>query len=460
MPRRYDRSLVFGNDAGSGSSASADATNLKMADRTPNRVNLDLVDLLYAVPVAALATRVGETELVQVGASAWADIVLALVALTLGWVGHHTNRWRRDKDAPDPSWLHENAFTEGAFWQFWLEVFVIGAYFALSTRLSLPGHSRVSSFHWKGSWIVALFGLYVLWDAADIATTKMRAKRARRDETREADCYKSWAKRAWHGAIVTALFLLVFGAVRWRAPAGSYSTVPFDATCIVLLYAYRVAQQVWIRAFWGVSYKDGPRPTKTRLVVAAGVLACVILVIALAGAGVLSDLFSLRREPMVISHLRPSHGPATGGTPVVIDGEFFERGRTAFRVGKLNAPRVRCQSDTSCTLVTPPGPVGVAGVTASLRGDGSESSRSSEAARFTYVSPRREAVQVELTPRGRLVLRQRLGAGCRNDDLHGRLIAGPSSAPLVLSFATANCRRLRVRVTPNLGAVDASAPAQ
>jgi hypothetical protein len=458
MQRRYDASLVSDPNAASGD-ATDSSTGATSASSDPNRVNLDLVDLLYAVPVAALATRVGETELEHISAAAWADIILALVALTLGWVGHHTNRWRRQKEAPDPERLHERPFTEGSFWQFWIEVFVIGVYFALTTRLSLPGHSRVHTLHWKGSWIVVLFLLYLIWDGADIWISFMRAKAAEKDEPGAGKQYKRWRERATHGALVTFLFLLVFFAVRLCAPAGSYSTVWFDATCILLLYLYRVAQQLWIHAFWGISWdKDPPHGGLARPLVLAGVAVLLIAVGVLAVTGVLHELFTHRREPMVIDRLKPARGPTTGGTSVGVTGEFFEPGSaTRFRVGTQRATSARCPSTTSCTFVTPPGPAGKAQVIALLRGGRAKSSTKKPHA-FTYVAPAREAVRVELTARGRRVLRRQLGAGCRADDLDGRLLGGPSSAPLVLAFATGECHRLLMHLPRTFGAVYAAVP--
>jgi hypothetical protein len=62
-------------------------------------------------------------------------------------------------------------------------------------------------------------------------------------------------------------------------------------------------------------------------------------------------------------------------------------------------------------------------------------------------------VQVELTARGREALRKQLGERCREDDLRGLVVGGSRSAPTVLAFARADCRRLRVRVTRGLGSV-------
>src|SRR5206468_1535994 len=54
-------------------------------------VELNFVDLLYAVPVADLAIRASQTNLQGVPLSGWADTSLALWTILLGWIGHHTN---------------------------------------------------------------------------------------------------------------------------------------------------------------------------------------------------------------------------------------------------------------------------------------------------------------------------------------------------------------------------------
>jgi hypothetical protein len=416
--------------------------------QTPNRVNLDFVDLLYAVPVAALATRVGESDIEHLSSSTWGDIGLALIALTLGWIGHHSNRWRRDEEAPDPNWLHERPFTDGSFWQFWIEVLVIGAYFALSARLSLPGRPGTLSgqLQWKAWWLLGLFGLYLLWDTLDATIAYRRARRALREHPSDDQPYTKWARRATHGGVGTALFVPVFVVVRLSVSGGPYRTLPFDLTCIGLLYAYRISQHAWIHA------ASSTRPTRARAVVLTG----VALVLLLWVTGALSWAFSARRESMMIRSLQPSHGPVTGRTPVVATGEYFDKRRTTFRFGTKNATKVRCESDTRCSLVAPVsrlkrGQSGKVGVVASLSGG---EAKSKAAAFFYDRAPQKDVpVQVEMTPRGRVLLRRRLGPSCHNDDLQGLLASGSARPPLVLTFATADCRRLHLRVTPAIGIV-------
>jgi hypothetical protein len=208
-------------------------------DSGSDGVALSFVDLLYAVPVAALATRVSETHLKGVSASGWADIGLALIPLTLGWIGHHTNRLRKQKLAAERS-IPATPFTELRFLQFCFEVFIIGVYFALSTRLRLPGSPGVEApaLHWKASWLFVLFVLYACWDLLDIAIAKKQGSSA-------------WKERASWGLVGTVVFIVVFGVVRLATPAYAHSTVPFDGICIGALYLYRVAQQLIIDAGCG-----------------------------------------------------------------------------------------------------------------------------------------------------------------------------------------------------------------
>lgn len=221
-----------------------------MPDPNPELVGLSFVDLLYAVPVAALANTVAETQLRHISRSGWADIFLALFALTLGWIGHHSNRQRKaaqGHERPFPP----KPFTELHFLQFWAEVSIIGVYFALSVRLLLPGRAGVSAseLHWKGSWLVALFVLYFVWDLLDVAIACDRKQH-------------DWADRARHGGYVTFAFIIVFLAWRLLGPSHSSSTVAFDLVSIVLLFLYRWIQQ------WYIGRHEGTTPVNPLYLVA------------------------------------------------------------------------------------------------------------------------------------------------------------------------------------------------
>jgi hypothetical protein len=252
--------------------------------------------------------------------------------------------------------------------------------------------------------------------------------------------------------MVSVLFVIVFASVRYAAPAGAYWTFPFDVVCIALLYCYRLSQQEWLRAFQ--ERPKYPWETKRGAIAAVGVSLLMILLVTSGLSGALKEFFSVDHERIVIARLQPSRGPTSGGTRVALEGEHFEPSDIRFRFAAAYATEVHCPSDIRCTLQTPAGRSGPAYVIASIHGSAPGASKPSGAARFTYVPPlARPRVQVELTPYGRLGLHRRLGAGCRNDDLFGRVVAGPTAAPVVLAFASAGCRRLRLRVLPDLGTI-------
>lgn len=202
-------------------------------DGNPESVGLSFVDLLYAVPVADIAVRVSATKLKGVTASGWADIALALTAITLGWIGHHNNRVRlppkeKERRRTTPFW-------DLRFPQFVVEVLIIVAYFALGARPVLPGGVGVATPTelWKAEWLTGLFALYLVWDALDIFI----AKRAQEWE---------WRQRAKTGRNVTLGFLVVFVIFLIVASMGSdprHSVVVFDLLAIFFLYLYRVTQE-------------------------------------------------------------------------------------------------------------------------------------------------------------------------------------------------------------------------
>jgi hypothetical protein len=199
-------------------------------------VGLSFLDLLYAVPVADIATRVANTHLHHVTPSGWTDVALALTAVTFGWIGHHKNRnLKRERwtglDPADPS------FTQPRFLQFVVEILIIVAYFALAAHPALTADARLGSPSelWEAGWLAGVFCLYLVWDVLDVRI----ARRAKEDD---------WADRATCGGIVTlwfvgvfAIFLLVAWTGRHHPP---HSVVLFDVLAIVCLYLYRATQEL------------------------------------------------------------------------------------------------------------------------------------------------------------------------------------------------------------------------
>jgi hypothetical protein len=209
------------------------------ADESPP---LQFVDLLYAVPIADLAVRVSATRLMGVTASGWSDIAVQLTAITLGWVGHHTNRRRL------PPKLREMQASGRQFWtprfgQFVVEILIIVGYFALGTRAYLPDGAGIGhpSESWKAGWLTLIFILYLVWDLFDIWIARGAGE-------------SRWEKRAWWGCGVTVAFAAIMFFGFYLAWASSYSqgkpyhgVVVFDVVLIVVLYAYRVTQEWLIR---------------------------------------------------------------------------------------------------------------------------------------------------------------------------------------------------------------------
>lgn len=215
------------------------APHLRYDDGNPDPVGLSFVDLLYAVPVADLATRVSDTHLHHVTPSGWTDLAVALWAITLGWIGHHTNRRLMPSSLKAKRLASTRPFFELRFIQFLIEVLVVFAYFALGTRAVLPAGAGVGhpSMLWKAELLVILFVLYLIWDGFDILIAK--------DESED-----DWALRAKWGGQVTVVFFVVFAVVLGLVLTGSRhpgSVVWFDVLLLVLLYVYRLAQQWYCR---------------------------------------------------------------------------------------------------------------------------------------------------------------------------------------------------------------------
>jgi hypothetical protein len=200
---------------------------------------LSFIDLLYAVPVVELATRIGHAPS-DVTVSGWTGVAVALTAVTLGWVGHHTNR----KQLPDAAREKEKEqpFTTARFPQFVVEILIIVGYFALVTLAVLDGSapSEVA----RAAVLTGIFALYLVWDSLDIHIAKELSGQS-------SDENQNWPLRARLGAQVTVVFVVVFAlslipAFAWPHPSSSIA-VGFDLAVIVALYLYRVVQETCIR---------------------------------------------------------------------------------------------------------------------------------------------------------------------------------------------------------------------
>jgi CDP-diglyceride synthetase len=213
-------------------------------------VSLQFVDLLYAVPVADLAVRVSATHFHHVTASGWTDLAVQMTAITLGWVGHHSNRNR----LPAPLLKARNGakqFLTARFWQFIVEVLIIAAYFALGTRSYLPSGAGIGhpSEEWKAVWLLITFGLYLTWDVLDIYITKRAL--GRRPSAEDRFELKDWLGLDRRRCAVTSAFLALMFVVLWLEWARNFhpslphaSAVVFDLVAIVILYLYRVVHEL------------------------------------------------------------------------------------------------------------------------------------------------------------------------------------------------------------------------
>ena len=209
--------------------------------RTP--VGLSYIDLLYAVPVAVLAEVLSKQRLSEVSAGGWANVAVALTAVTCGWVGHHRNRFKLPLclKQQEERWF----FTTPRFLQFILEILIIGIYFALVviTHLPNPATSGAPSELRHAQWLALGFWLYLFWDFLDIYIAgwpgRARAGRCRQTE--------SWSKRAVRGMFITLAGVVVFSALAgylWNGHTLASSTIGFDAILILLLLSYRAAQEL------------------------------------------------------------------------------------------------------------------------------------------------------------------------------------------------------------------------
>jgi hypothetical protein len=211
-----------------------------MAEKDP--VSLSFVDLLYAVPVADIATRVGATHLRGISAAGWSALALSLALITFGWIGHHNNRRRLPRKRAG-----EFRFFSPRFVQFTVEVLIIGAYFALGTRLGLS--AAEPSATWQAAWLVVAFSLYLTWDGLDVYVANRPPENTK------------WAQSARKGGLVTAVFLLVFGGllavVCIEDDHASGWVVGVNLIAIGVLYAYRAIQEHIVEPKRGVASPGG-----------------------------------------------------------------------------------------------------------------------------------------------------------------------------------------------------------
>ena len=134
----------------------------------------------------------------------------------------------------------DEGFGSVRFVQFVVEIGIIGLYFAMSLKLQLPGERPDGTPIPESLSLTGLAGLlalvflaYLAWDVLDIVQAYRKHLTV-------------WRHEACVGAIVTAVFTLVFWVSwilshhlhRWRE-----DPIVWAGPIIALLYLYRVAQE-------------------------------------------------------------------------------------------------------------------------------------------------------------------------------------------------------------------------
>jgi F0F1-type ATP synthase assembly protein I len=252
------------------------ASDLDMPD-SGKEVGLDFIDLLYAVPVAVLADRLAHTNLARVQPAGWADVTVALAAITFGWIGHHTNRRKVPREARMDA--EKEPFTTLRLVQILVEILVIGVYLGLVTRAGLTKQVGVNApSALAKAWLLGtLYLTYLAWDILDILIADKYETRRWRSAAKP-----TWQIRACRGGFVTLVFVCVFWCswgIAYLDRARGNLVILFDLATLVCLYAYRVIQQKL-----GKRSESLPRP-KAGLILITAVSLAIIVVLAKALTG-------------------------------------------------------------------------------------------------------------------------------------------------------------------------------
>jgi hypothetical protein len=108
-----------------------------------------------------------------------------------------------------------------------------------------------------------------------------------------------------------------------------------------------------------------------------------VTVVADGGTSAISSKDHYKFSPTITS-LKPTEGPAAGGTSVIVTGTGFALGKTAtaFKFGTTKAASVNCTSSTECTVVSPAHATGKVEVKATVN---KITTLKTSAATYTYV---------------------------------------------------------------------------
>ena len=197
---------------------------------------LSFLDLLYAVPIGDLAMRVSGAQLSRMTGPDWSALGVVVAVIVLSWIGMHKNRAITADEEHSRS-TGGIRFGSVEFVQFTVEIAIIGLYFAMGLGLHLPGASgpaEAPSQSWLAAYLLFIFLSYLLWDGLD---------------TLRAHGNGRWFRRAWHGGVVSAIFVassLVLYKVLFQRPAlAGRAAIWLDAGMIVGLYLFRLGQDLF-----------------------------------------------------------------------------------------------------------------------------------------------------------------------------------------------------------------------
>jgi homotetrameric cytidine deaminase len=134
-------------------------------------------------------------------------------------------------------WIGVSRFLSVRFFQFLLEVVIVGLYFVMSLRIQLPTSARPQIIQPPMTWLVAVLSLvfvaYLVWDVLDVLQARTNNNSA-------------WQRMAWVGGEVTlvfvALYALCFLLIRITEPT-PYAAIWWSVPLAISLYVYRVAQE-------------------------------------------------------------------------------------------------------------------------------------------------------------------------------------------------------------------------
>ncbi len=216
---------------------------------------LTFLDLIYAVPIGAVATQVTGADVSRVSEADWGTIAVIMTVTVFSWVGLHQNRAQLADRAKIDTEAAKLDFWSLRFVQFTVEVVIIVTYFSMTLKLELPSSpsSKVPLFPetWLIGNLVVMYFAYLLWDILDWAQAKWRQRNTVGEVWLQAD---RWRRDALIGGIVTLIgsivIVAIYEVVRANPPNTSHSAVRWSIGLLAVLYAYRVAQEI-SKQHWG-----------------------------------------------------------------------------------------------------------------------------------------------------------------------------------------------------------------